>query len=143
MSSPPGDRDYTPSVGSQTDIAPLGRGGPKPAHERTAEEDVDPVLWEAIARDPDFSALVRGKLKLIIPATVFFIVYYFLLPIGVGWFPQFMERKVWGDVNIAYLFALSQFFMAWILAAIYVAAAAVWDKREHALLAKHGCGTKS
>jgi uncharacterized membrane protein (DUF485 family) len=53
-----------------------------------------------------------------------------------------MERKVWGDVNIAYLFALSQFFMAWILAGIYVAAAAGWDKKEHALLAKHGCGTK-
>ncbi len=143
MASSPGDRDYTPLVGSQTDIAPLGRGGPKPGHERTAEEDVDPVLWSAIARDPDFAALVRGKMKLIIPATVFFIIYYFLLPIGVGWFPGFMERKVWGDVNIAYLFALSQFFMAWILAGIYVVAAAVWDKREHALLTKHHCETKS
>jgi uncharacterized membrane protein (DUF485 family) len=142
MSFPQGDRDYTPIVGSQTDVAPLGRGGPKPPHERTAEEEVDPRLWAVIAKDPDFTALVRGKMKLIVPATIFFIIYYFILPIGVGWFPQFMERKVWGDVNIAYLFALSQFFMAWILAGIYVAAAAGWDKKEHALLAKHGCGTK-
>lgn len=139
MSVPPPDCDYTPILGSQTDMAPLGRSGPKPAHERTADEEFGDGTWARIAADPDFTALVRGKLRLIVPATVFFIIYYFLLPIGVGWFPQFMARKVWGDVNLAYLFALSQFFMAWVLAGIYVAAAAGWDKREHALLAKHGC----
>jgi uncharacterized membrane protein (DUF485 family) len=41
-------------------------------------------------------------------------------------------------VNIAYLFALSQFFMAWVLAFIYVVAAAGWDRSERALLAKFG-----
>ncbi|MEY3480970.1 MAG: hypothetical protein RIQ71_1745, partial [Verrucomicrobiota bacterium] len=35
MSSPRDDRDYTPIVGAQTDIAPLGRSGPKPEHEKT------------------------------------------------------------------------------------------------------------
>jgi len=138
MSSPRDDKDFTPVVGSQTDIAPLGRSGPKPDHERTADEDIDPVQWERIAQDTDFKALVRRKLRLIVPATVFFIVYYFLLPIGVGWFPGLMEKKVWGDVNLAYAYALSQFFMAWILAGIYVAAAAGWDKSEHALLRKFG-----
>ena len=138
MSPPRDDKDFTPVVGSQTDIAPLGRSGPKPDHERTADEDIDPVQWERIAQDTDFKALVRRKLRLIVPATVFFIVYYFLLPIGVGWFPGLMEKKVWGDVNLAYAYALSQFFMAWILAGIYVAAAAGWDKSEHALLRKFG-----
>ena len=98
--------------------------------------------WQKIAADPDFTTLVRRKLRLIVPATIFFIVYYFLLPIGVGWFPGLMEKKVWGDVNLAYLYALSQFFMAWILAAIYVAAAAGWDKSEHALLKKFGVDHK-
>ncbi len=140
MSSPdtPQDRDYTAHVGSQTDIAPLGRSGPKPDHERTADEDIDPVQWSRIAGDEDFKSLVSRKLRLIVPATVFFIIYYFLLPIGVGWFTGFMEEKIWGDVNIAYAYALSQFFMAWILAGIYVAAAAGWDKSEHALLRKFG-----
>jgi uncharacterized membrane protein (DUF485 family) len=31
-------------------------------------------------------------------------------------------------VNLAYLFALSQFFVAWIIAALYVRAAARFDK---------------
>jgi uncharacterized membrane protein (DUF485 family) len=94
--------------------------------------------WRAIERDPDFKNLVRRKVKLVIPATIFFVVYYFALPTAVGWFPEVMERKVWGDVNLAYLFALSQFLMAWVLAGIYVAAAAGWDRRERALLAKFG-----
>ena len=38
MSTPHEDKDHTPTVGSQTDIAPLGRSGPKPEHERTADE---------------------------------------------------------------------------------------------------------
>ena len=138
MSSPHEDKDHTPTVGSQTDIAPLGRSGPKLEHERTADEDIDPVQWSRIADDADFKALVRRKLRLIVPATLFFIVYYFLLPIGVGWFPGLMEKKVWGAVNLAYAYALSQFFMAWILAGIYVAAAAGWDRSEHALLRKFG-----
>jgi uncharacterized membrane protein (DUF485 family) len=34
---------------------------------------------------------------------------------------------VLGVINLAYLFALSQFFMAWIIAALYVRAAGHFD----------------
>ena len=54
----------------------------------------------------------------------------------VGWFPDVMERKVIGEVNLAYLFALSQFFMAWILAFVYVGAAAGWDRQAAALISR-------
>ncbi len=96
--------------------------------------------WNAIARDPAFSVLVRRKLRLVVPATVFFLIYYFALPVGVGWFPELMNRKVWGDANLAYLFALSQFGMAWLLALVYVLAASGWDRAERALLEKFGHG---
>lgn len=98
--------------------------------------------WKAIAADSDFAALVRSKWKLIVPATIFFVIYYFLLPIGVGWFPDLMKKRVLGSVNLAYLFALSQFFMVWALAFVYVAAAAGWDRRQSALLAKFGFHSK-
>jgi uncharacterized membrane protein (DUF485 family) len=47
-----------------------------------------------------------------------------------------MKKKVLGDVNLAYLFALSQFFMAWILAFVYVGVAAGWDRKAAAILSK-------
>ncbi|MGI8435588.1 MAG: DUF485 domain-containing protein [Chthoniobacterales bacterium] len=127
-------RDLTPSVGSPTDIAAIGSGARKPAHERTADEERELADWKGIAASAGFQELLRAKRRFIIPATVFFLLYYFALPYLVGYHPELMQRKVWGEVNWAYLFALSQFFMAWILAAIYVVVAAGWDRKARAIL---------
>src|SRR5689334_24955312 len=81
-----------------------------------------------VAASEDFRELVELKRTFIIPATIFFIVYYFALPVAVGYAPAFMATPVWGPVNLAYLFALSQFFMAWIIAFLYVKAANGFDK---------------
>ena len=128
-------RDLTPIVGAQTDVTPLGRSTPKPAHERTADEDRDAADWSAINAAPAFQALLKAKRRFIIPATIFFVIYYFALPYLVGYHTEMMQQKAWGEMNWAYLFALSQFFMAWILAAIYVVVAAGWDRKAAALLA--------
>jgi uncharacterized membrane protein (DUF485 family) len=130
----PNTPDQTPVVGSQTDIAPLGRSGHKPAHEQTADDERARVNWDAIAAMPAFQALLKRKAGFIIPATIGFLVYYFALPVLVGYHTEFMEKKV-GSVNLAYLFALSQFFMAWALAAIYVRVAAGWDKAATEIIA--------
>jgi len=108
-------------------VAPLGRGAGKPAHERTADEDIDVADWDRLAALADFKALLKAKRRFIVPATVVFIVYYFALPVLVGYAPRLMAAKVFGVVNVAYLFALSQFFMAWIVAVLYVRAASRFD----------------
>ena len=128
-------RDFTPESGGPTDVAPIGRTGPKPAHEMTAEEERGAANWDMIAQDPDFKKLVASKIAFIVPMTIFFLVYYFALPVLVGWFPDLMKTKI-GAVNFAYLFALSQFFMAWIVAALYVRKAGGWDTAAAAVLAK-------
>jgi uncharacterized membrane protein (DUF485 family) len=119
--------DLTPVVGAATDIAPLG-GGPKPPHERTADEDRDVADWHRMAASGEFKQLLRAKRRFIVPATIFFIVYYFALPVLVGYARPFMETRVFGAVNVAYLFALSQFFVAWIIAVLYVRAAGKFDR---------------
>jgi uncharacterized membrane protein (DUF485 family) len=57
----------------------------------------------------------------------------------VGYAPQFMATKVIG-VNLAYLFALSQFFVAWIIAALYVRAANGFDRLAKDILDKAESG---
>lgn len=130
------DVDLTPLSGAATDVAPLGRHVEKPAHELTADEDVDVADWDRVAAMAEFKELVASKRKFIIPATLFFIVYYFALPVLVGYAPQWMAKKVWGVLNIAYLFALSQFFMAWILAGLYVRAANRFDAMARNILSR-------
>ena len=71
-----------------------------------------------------------------IKSTIFFVIYYFALLVLVGWFPETMKKAVLGKLNWAYLFALSQFFMAWALAFVYTRKAAGWDKDAQNILAK-------
>lgn len=88
----------------------------------------DCSAWDRVAESQPFKDLMATKRVFIIPAFLFFLVYYFLLPILVGYAPRLMAMKVWGNVNLAYLFALSQFFMAWIIAGLYVKASDNFDR---------------
>lgn len=90
--------------------------------------------WDRVAAMDEFKQLLKAKMRFILPATIFFIVYYFLLPWLVGYYPQKMDTRVWGKVNIAYLFALSQFFVSWLLAWLYVRAARKWDEAAKNIL---------
>jgi len=73
-----------------------------------------------IEENPKYQKLIAEKKSFIVKGVIFFVIYYFLLPISVGFFPEIMKKQVIGSINLAYLFALSQFFMAWILAYLYV-----------------------
>lgn len=92
--------------------------------------------WDKVAESPEFKDLMSTKKMFIVPAFVFFVVYYFLLPVLVGYAPALMDTKVIGNVNLAYLFALSQFFMAWTIAYLYVKAANKFDKLSKDIIDK-------
>ena len=96
--------------------------------------------WDRIAGSKEFQHLMATKKMFIVPAFIFFVVYYFALPVLVGYAPKFMDTKVIGQVNLAYLFALSQFFVAWIIAALYVRAANNFDKLAKDILDKAESG---
>jgi uncharacterized membrane protein (DUF485 family) len=91
-------------------------------HHITADE------WRRIEASEEFQRLVSEKRRFVLPATVFFVLYYFALPILVGYFPRLMETRLFGKVNLAYVFALSQFFMAWALMWLYVRRARRFDQ---------------
>jgi len=100
-----------PSQPSARSEPGLGEGGPP-------GEDV--AYWEGLEHTEEFRRLVAARMRFVLPATVFFLVYYFLLPLANGLAPGFMRTAVIGHINIAYLFALSQFVMAWLLAWFYI-----------------------
>ena len=91
---------------------------------------------------PEFQALVRAKRAFLLPACVLFVVYYFALPALVGYWPELMSTRVAGRINLAYLFALSQFVMAWALMAAYVRRARAFDRMVADLLARVRGGSR-
>lgn len=100
---------------------------PTPSNPDTHAVRQECSVWDRVAQMDEFKKLLAARKAFVIPATIFFVVYYFTLPISVGYFPAFMQRKIWGPVNIAYLFALSQFLVAWLIAYLYIRAARKFD----------------
>src|SRR5262245_30021283 len=90
--------------------------------------------WDIVANHEEFKDLMAAKARFIVPATIFFVAYYFALPILVGYAPKLMAMPVIGPLNLAYLFALSQFFVAWLIAWLYVRAANRFDRMAEKVL---------
>ena len=88
----------------------------------------DPAFnWAAIDADPRFQALHARKSRFLWGLMTFAVVYYFLLPIGAGYFTELYKTRVWGVINVGLLFALSQFVVAWAIAWIYAHRASQFD----------------
>ncbi len=83
--------------------------------------------WVRIEKTSAFKELVRSKKAFIIPATVFFMVFYFGLPILAG-FTTVLNVEVIGAINLAYIYAFAQFAMTWILMHVYLSKAGRWDE---------------
>ena len=74
---------------------------------------------EAIGKDPEMVELENRHQRFVWPVTIFFLIYYQSLPILAGVAPDLMGTKVFGEFTFGYLFALSQFLMAFIVAWVY------------------------
>jgi uncharacterized membrane protein (DUF485 family) len=94
-------------------------------------EDPD---WNSIASRREFKDLVGLKKTFIVPAFVIFLVHFFALVVLVGYFPDLASTRVIGTVTLAYLFALSQFVVGWVIAGLYLLAAARFDAVTRDLL---------
>ncbi|MFA7292100.1 MAG: DUF485 domain-containing protein [Rhodocyclaceae bacterium] len=77
------------------------------------------IDWASIDADPRFQALHRKKVKFLGLLMGVSIAYYFLLPVGAAYFPELFRIRVFGVVNAGILFALSEFLVAWVVAALY------------------------
>ena len=83
--------------------------------------DAADIDWLAAERSPEFQELVKRKKAFVLPATIFFLAWYFGFIILAGYAPDFMGREVLIDgVTVGYVLALTQFVMTWVLGAMYL-----------------------
>jgi uncharacterized membrane protein (DUF485 family) len=81
-----------------------------------AAYDRETTNWEAVERSPEFRELVSRKKAFVIPATIFFLAWYFGFIILAGYAEDFMGREFITDgLTVGYVLALSQFVMTWVL----------------------------
>jgi uncharacterized membrane protein (DUF485 family) len=95
-----------------------------PPHDRPTGEAVTAI--EAVGKDPEMVELEARHRRFVWPATVFFLVYYLSLNVLAGTSPDLMGTKLFGEFTFGYLFALSQFAMAFVVAWVYTS----WARRR-------------
>jgi uncharacterized membrane protein (DUF485 family) len=80
--------------------------------------------WQAIEGSPEFQELVRARRSFLVPATIVFLV------VGIGYLllaafdHGLMGKQVFGGIPLAFLAALSQVLLTWVLTAAYLRKAA-------------------
>jgi uncharacterized membrane protein (DUF485 family) len=79
------------------------------------------IDWVAAERSPEFRELIKKKRAFVIPATAFFLIWYFGFIFLAGYAPDFMgEEFITDGVTVGYALALTQFVMTWVLGWLYL-----------------------
>ena len=78
------------------------------------------IDWEAAERSREFRRLISTRRRFVLPATIFFFVWYFGFIVLAGYAPEFMGQSVYEGLTVGYVLALSQFVMTWGLSFWYL-----------------------
>ncbi|WP_010531400.1 DUF485 domain-containing protein [Lentibacillus jeotgali] len=95
--------------------------------------DNQKVDFEKVEQSDQFKSFLQKKKKFIIPYTVFFLIFYFLLPVLTS-YTTFLNTPAIGDISWVWLFAFAQFVMTWVLCTIYVKKAAAFDEETDQII---------
>jgi uncharacterized membrane protein (DUF485 family) len=76
--------------------------------------------WERIERSSEFQELVRRRRSFVLPATIFFLVYYMAFILLAGYAEDFMGSSVYQGLTVGYCLALTQFVMVFVLGLWYL-----------------------
>ncbi|WP_010650395.1 DUF485 domain-containing protein [Oceanobacillus massiliensis] len=94
---------------------------------QVADRGKSEVDFEKVESSPQFQQFMANKKKFIVPVTIFFLVFYFLLPILTS-YTTFLNTPAVGDISWVWIFAVAQFIMTWVVCSIYVKKAASFDE---------------
>jgi uncharacterized membrane protein (DUF485 family) len=85
------------------------------------------IDYSQIVQSPSFQQLMRIKKNFILPATLFFLIFYFALPVLTS-YSKALNSPAIGPISWAWLFAFAQFIMTWALCVLYSKRAAKFDE---------------
>jgi uncharacterized membrane protein (DUF485 family) len=78
------------------------------------------IDWEAAERSPEFRELIKRRRAWVIPATIFFLAWFFGFILLTAYAPGFLGESVYEGLTVGYCLALTQFIMTWGLTAWYL-----------------------
>jgi uncharacterized membrane protein (DUF485 family) len=89
--------------------------------------------YSIIAKSDAFRTLMARKKRFILPMSLFFLSFYFILPILTS-YTELLNRPAVGAITWAWVFAAAQFIMTWALCMLYYRKAMVFDAMAAAIV---------
>ena len=106
---------------TQSQRPPLERAGDSADGSQAGAQPAADIDWIAAERSPEFRELIKRKRSFVVPATIFFLAWYFGFVLLCGYAPDFMGEEFLTDgLTVGYVLALTQFIMVWGLSAWYL-----------------------
>lgn len=78
------------------------------------------TLTETTLYQASFESISKRQLRLVITLMASFLIYYALLLFGAAYFTKIFAIRITGSINVGIVFTVSQYFMAGVIAWIYV-----------------------
>jgi len=98
----------------------MAETGSAPREGASVDDRLRGIDWEAIEGSPEFQELVKRRRSFVLPATIFFLVYYMAFILLAGYAEDFMGSSVYEGLTVGYCLALTQFVMVFALGLIYL-----------------------
>lgn len=89
--------------------------------------EANPINYSKIAQSSSFQQYMHEKRIFIVPWSIFFLVFYFALPILTA-YSTVLNQMAFGSISWAWIFGAAQFVMTWTLCIIYSKRAAKFDQ---------------
>lgn len=100
--------------------------------DRTSDFKGEPD-YESVANSTQFKLLIQERKKFIVPLTIFFFFFYFSLPVLTS-YTTILNTPAIGDISWAWIYALAQFVMTWVLCTVYVKKSATFDRKANQII---------
>lgn len=91
------------------------------------------VDYVRVEQSEQFQSFMKKRKKFVMPYTIFFLVFYFLLPICTS-YTSFLNTPAIGDISWVWIFAFAQFVMTFVLCTIYVKKAGTFDTEAEQII---------
>ena len=89
------------------------------SNEGTRQERAQHEVYQRLHATAEFRDLRRRYRGFAIPWTIAFLTWYLLYVVMSNWAEDFMNHKLWGNINVALVFGLLQFVSTFLIAWLY------------------------
>ncbi len=92
--------------------------------------------YDELIETEEFKSLIHQKKKFILPTTLFFLAFYFTLPLLAA-YTKILHREMIPSIPWVWIFALAQFMLVWICGWIYIKKSKTYDSMAELIIKKY------